>query len=280
VASNDFMKDSEFDPTRPSRIDTSRAHPARMYDCLLDGKDYYPIDRAAVEKLLKAAPHIQTAAQANRAFLGRAVDYLVRQAGITQILDIGTGLPGPGNTHEVAQRANKRARVVYVDNDPLVLAHARALMASAPEGRTAFVDADLRYPTAILAAPELREALDLSQPVAVLLIAVMHFVEDRNDPYEIVRTLMDALPSGSYLALTHATGDFGPEAWEQVVKIYHDEGNEAQVRSLDEVDGFFAGLQRVEPGTRLVTQWRPPDEFTAGIPAAHAAVYGGIGLKT
>src|ERR1700691_4628350 len=193
-------------------FDTSVAHQARMYDYVLGGKDNYAADRAAVEAGLKVWPDMAFAMRANRAFLGRAVRYLVAEAGIRQFLDIGTGIPTAGNTHEVAQAAAPQARIVYVDNDPIVMAHARALMTSHPAGATAFLQADLREPGRILANPELRATLDLGKPVALMLVAVLHFLTETDHPRDIVGELVGALPSGSYLTISNITADFDPES--------------------------------------------------------------------
>jgi hypothetical protein len=196
---------------------------------------------------LRVKPEAKASPRENRAFLQRAVRYLAAEAGIRQFLDIGTGLPTPPNVHEVAQGIVPDARIVYADNDPIVLAHARALLASSRAGKTAYIDADLRDPGSILSAPELREILDLGQPVAVLLIAVMHFMTDQDGPYDIVGHLLDALPAGSYLAMPHVTGDFDPQAWAEVVSVYAKNGMALRVRSLPEIERFFVGLDLVEP---------------------------------
>src|SRR6202012_1407336 len=186
-------------------IDTSRPHSARMYDYFIGGKNHFAADRETALKGLRHTPSIRVAARENRAFLGRAVRYLAAEAGIRQFLDIGTGLPTTNNVHEVAQESAPSARVVYVDNDPLVLAHARALLSSAPEVRTAYIQADLREPAAILANPVTREVLDFSQPVALMLVAILHYVPDEWRPAELLGTLLDALPSGSFFLATHIT---------------------------------------------------------------------------
>ena len=180
----------------PSEIDISRPHPARLYEYFLGGKNHFAADRQMADAVLATAPTTRVTARENRAFLGRTVRYLVEEAGIRQFLDIGTGLPTVSNVHEVAQSVEPSARVVYADNDPLVLAHARALLTSAPEGRTAFIQADLRDPAAILSSPTVREVLDFSQPVALVVVAVLHFVLDEFEPAAIISTLLDALPSG------------------------------------------------------------------------------------
>ena len=259
-------------------IDTTAAQPARMYDYYLGGKDNYPVDVEAAERVLAMNPSVRTTAKANRAWMERVVFELVT-LGVDQFLDVGTGIPTSPNTHQIAQGICPSARVVYVDNDPIVMAHARALMTSTPAGRTEYILADLRDPASILEAPELREVLDLERPVALLLVAVMHFVEDRSGPYDIVRTLMAALPPGSYLALTHVTGDFEPQVWEQIVQVYRQAGAEAQVRTFDETCRFFDDLDLVEPGLQLVTQWRPPPGPDVARTPAAVACYGGLAVK-
>src|ERR1700757_72816 len=196
----------------PPEIDTSRPHPARIYDYGLGGKNHFAVDREVADKAMAAMPTGRTAARENRAFLGRVVRYLAGEAGVRQFLDIGTGLPTTGNVHEVAQKIAPESRVVYVDNDPLVLAHARALLTSAPEGRTAYIDADLRDPAAILSDPAVRETLDFGQPIALMLVAVLHFITEDAEAAEIVATLLDALPSGSYFVASHATAEHTPAA--------------------------------------------------------------------
>ena len=193
-----------------SGLDTSRPHPARVYDYLIGGKSNFAADRALAEKMLQETPGLRTAARENRAFLGRAVQYLAGEAGVRQFLDIGTGLPTVDNVHEVAQRIAPESRVVYADNDPMVLAHARELLTSAPEGRTAYVHADLRDPARILADPRVRDVLDFGRPVALVLVAVLHFLPDEDKPAEVVAALLDALPSGSYLVASHTALDHAP----------------------------------------------------------------------
>jgi hypothetical protein len=266
------------------RIDlhTDRPHPARVYDYLLGGKDNFAADRAAAEAGLKANPNSRIPPRENRAFLRRAVRYLAREARISQFLDIGTGIPTSPNVHEIAQDAEPRARVVYVDNDPIVLSHARALLTAGPAGRTAYIDADLRDPGKILNSPELHKTLDLSQPVALLLIAIMHFIPDDDHPYALASQLLDGLPSGSYLALSHLTGDFDPAAWEGVAAVFRRSGVTMQVRSLPAVERFFTGLDLIDPGVVSLPRWHPgraviglatqPDD-------AAVSVYGGVGRK-
>ena len=187
-----------------------RPHPARVYDYLLGGKDNFAADRAAAQAGLEANPNSRIPPRENRAFLRRVVRYLARDAGISQFLDIGTGIPTSPNVHEIAQDAEPQARVVYVDNDPIVLAHARALLTSGPVGKTAYIDADVRDVRRILSSAVLRQTLDMNQPVGLLLIAVMHFIADEDDPWDLAARLLAELPAGSYLALSHLTGDSGP----------------------------------------------------------------------
>src|SRR6201996_1517920 len=186
-------------PELPTGIDTSRPHPARPYDYFLGGKNNFAADREVADKVLAGWPAIRVGVRENRKFLARVVRYLAGDAGIRQFLDIGTGLPTADNVHEVAQSVAPSARVVYADNDPLVLAHARALLTSSPEGRTAYIHADLRDPASILSDPAVQQVLDLGRPVALMLVAVLHFVPDEFEPARVLRTLTDALPSGSYV---------------------------------------------------------------------------------
>jgi hypothetical protein len=240
-------------------FDATRAHPARMYDYLLGGKDHFEADRDAIAGLLKAVPTARTGARENRAFLGRAVRYLVAEAGIRQFLDVGSGLPTAHNVHEVAQSIAPDTRVVYVDNDPMVLAHARALLASHPAGRTAYIQADLRDPDAILDHPTVRETLDLSQPVALMLVAVLHFFPDEADPAGLVSRLLAALPSGSYLVASQTTRDFHDvRAAADGVQAIQQAGLQFQTRTADEfLKVAFTGLQLVDPGVVSVSEWRP-----------------------
>jgi S-adenosyl methyltransferase len=275
---NEGAADSE---RAPIDLHIDRPHPARVYDYLLGGKDNYAADRAAAAEGLKANPNSRIPPRENRAFLRRAVHYLAREAGITQFLDIGTGIPTSPNVHEVAQDAEPTARIVYVDNDPIVLAHARALLTSGPAGKTAYIDADLRDTDKILKSPDLHATLDLGQPVALLLIAIMHFIPDADDPYGIADRLLAALPSGSYLALSHLTGDFDPQAWEGVAAVYRRSGVIMQVRSLPHVERFFAGLDLVDPGVVSLPHWRPdPGVAPSDRPSDTAvSVYGGVARK-
>jgi hypothetical protein len=252
---------ADTDPELPPDINTNAAHPARVYDYWLGGKDNFPADRALAELMIQAIPNMRAMAAANRAFLGRAVRYLAEEAGVRQFLDIGTGIPTSPNVHEVAQEAAPDARVVYVDNDPIVLAHARALLTSQDAGETAFILADLREPKSILDHPALTSTLDLGQPVALLVVAVLMYFRDTDDPnpFEMVATLLERLPSGSYLAITHPTPDFNPEETARAVAAAEAAGVTLVPRGKAEIEGFFSGLELVEPGVTPVLSWRPDE---------------------
>ena len=242
----------------PIEIDTSRPHPARMYDYLLGGKDNFAADRETANMALEAWPAARTASRENRAFLGRAVRYLTEEAGITQFLDIGSGLPSVGNVHEVAQAIVPSAHVVYVDNDPIVLAHARALLASKPEGKCAYIHADLRDPDYILGHQAIRDTLDFSRPVGLVLCAVLHFMPDEDQPGPIVKKLLDALPSGSYLVASHTTAQYAPASIYGAGKAFERSGLRGALRTADEfADLISPGLVLVPPGVVLVSEWRP-----------------------
>jgi hypothetical protein len=263
---------------RPN-IDITMPHPARVYDYLLGGKDNFVIDRETADRVMRSWPSVRAAARENRAFLGRAVRYLVREAGVRQFLDIGTGLPAANNVHEVAQAVQPECRVVYVDNDPIVLVHARALLASAPAGRTTYIDADLREPEKILASPAIAETLDFSQPVALMLVAVLHFVPDQDNPAHILSTLLDALPSGSYLVVSHATLEYDPEGVAGAGRVYQDRGLTGQLRTCDELAELaFRGLEMVDPGLVPVSEWRPDGDGPRPV-AAEINSNGGVARK-
>ncbi len=261
----------------PADIDTSVAHPARVYDYWLGGKDNFAADRALGDAIMAAVPTIKTMARANRAFLRRAVRYLAGEAGVRQFLDIGTGIPTAGNTHEVAQQVAPQARVVYVDNDPIVLVHARALMTSHDAGATAFIEADLREPEQILADPALAATLDLGQPVALMLVAVLLYFRDEEHPQAMVSTVMDALPPGSYLAITHPTADFNADAMAGAVAAAEHGGITLVPRTRAETEAFFTGLDLVEPGVVPVLAWRPEPGPQADPHSAY--YYAGIARK-
>ena len=257
-----------------SRLDTSVPHPARRYDYWLGGKDNFAADRESGDAIAAAFPAIRTAVQENRGFLRRAVTYLTKEVGVRQFLDIGTGLPTANNTHEVAQAIAPESRIVYVDNDPLVLVHARALLTSSPQGATAYLDADLRDTDRILADAEVRSTLDFSQPIAAMLVAILHFIPDEADPYGIVARLVDALPAGSFLVMSHATGDF----WSAKARADLASGRLGPLtpRTHDEFARFFEGLELVPPGITSIAQWRdegePPPRPTAEESYAYGAV--------
>jgi len=243
--------------TESPEFDTSVAHQARVYDYLLGGKDNYAADRAAAEAWLKVNPDTVFTVLENRAFLGRAVRYLTAEAGIRQFLDIGTGIPTAGNTHHVAQAIAPESRVVYVDYDPIVLAHARALLTSRGAGTTEYIHADLRDTSAILG--QARELLDFTQPVAITLIAILHAIPDSDDPHAIVASLLDAVPPGSYLAISHMGSDLLAAETLQEMQDVGKRMSQQQYsyRSRGEVARFFDGTDLVEPGLVPVHEWRP-----------------------
>ena len=244
------------------QIDTSQPHPARMYDYYLGGRDNYEIDRMAADRIISVMPGIIAGARENRAFLRRAVRAVVAEHGIRQIIDIGTGIPTSPNTHEVAQAIAPETRVVYLDNDPIVGVHANARLTGA--GHTKFLLGDVRQPSSIMAQLHDDELIDFNQPVALVLVALMHFLTDADGPYEIAAELYDALPSGSYVVLTHATAvDVTPEVSEpmaELLDIYKNSAAILTLRSYEQVLGFFAGLELLEPGLVGVGQWRRDPE--------------------
>ncbi|CAL9649041.1 SAM-dependent methyltransferase [Streptomyces sp. enrichment culture] len=258
----------------PNRIDTSKPHPARMYDYFLGGKDNYEVDQRAAEQFMKSAPEVREGVLANRHFLHRAVRHVVAEGGVRQILDIGTGLPTEPNVHQVARALAPETRVAYVDNDPIVSTHSRAL---SDDPDTAVVLADLRDPQALLDHPGVREVIDFDRPVALLLVAVVHFVSEAEDPVGIMATLRDALPAGSYLVLSHATGDAHEDRREEAAAVYKNATASMNLRPHAEVLDLFGDFALVEPGLVRVTDWRPdevrrPDAPTIGI-------YGGVARK-
>ena len=264
-------------PVKIIRVDATAPNLARVWNYMVGGRDNFEADRAAARKLLAAAPVMADVAQASRAFLRRVVRFLAAEAGIRQFLDIGTGIPAAGSTHELAQAVDPASRIVYVDNDPIVLAHARALMTSDPAGATAFIQADLHDPVKILDDPALRRTLDLGEPVALMLIAIMMYIRNDENPHGLVSTLMDALPSGSYLALTHATADFNREEAGSAVASSEQGGIPFAMRGQAAVAAFFDGLDLVDPGVVPLPAWHPegalPDEPRA------VYFYGAVGRK-
>jgi hypothetical protein len=247
----------------PPEINTGKAHSARVYDYWLGGKDNFAADREVGDAIMAAIPSAPLLARQNRAFLRRAVRYLAGEAGIRQFLDIGTGIPTAGNTHEVAQAVAPDSRVVYVDNDPIVLAHARALMTCDPAGATAFIQADFRDPGKIIADQELHRILDLEKPVALMLIAILHFFTDLDHPQAIVASLVDALPPGSYLTITNLTADFmDAEQAANATEAGQRGGITYVPRSEAEVAAFLRGLDLVDPGVVPMQAWHADGEAT------------------
>ncbi|MFF8955929.1 SAM-dependent methyltransferase [Streptomyces sp. NPDC014894] len=259
------------------RVDTGRAHSARVYDCILGGKDHYPVDAEAGRAMCAQWPALPVHMRANREFMHRAARHLAREEGIRQFLDIGTGLPTSPNLHEVVQRERPDASVVYVDNDPIVLAHAQALLTSSPEGRTAYVDADMRDPDAITGSAEFRELLDPREPVALMVIGMLHFITPPDD-HALLRRLLDPLPPGSFLAATIGTADFAPEEVGRVAREYERQGMPMVLRDRAAAEAFFDGLDMVGPGLRQVHHWRPDP---GGTPPddRDVAMYGAVARK-
>jgi hypothetical protein len=259
-----------------AELNTSVPHSARIYDFLLGGKDNYAADRAAAETIVAASPGLPVSMRANRQYMARAARFLAAEHGIDQFLDIGTGLPTAPNLHDVVQKVTPTARVVYVDNDPIVLVHARALLTSALPGATAYLDADLRDPEAILASDEVTRTLDLSLPVAVSLIAVLQFIPDEAAAHRIIDTLMAALPTGSALTISTVTAH-NPQAV-AAAEQYTRRGLPAKARTDDEVTGLFRGLDVLEPGVTLVHRWRP-DDPAGEATDADVQMSGGVAIK-
>jgi hypothetical protein len=254
-------------------FDSTVAHPARVYDYWLGGKDNFAADREAGDEVLRAKPGIRQNVRANRAFLGRCVRFLAAEAGIRQFLDIGTGIPSAGNTHEVALDVDPHSRIVYVDNDLMVLRHAQALLTSTT-GTIAYLDMDARDTSKILAAAA--GTLDFGKPVAVMLIAILHLIPDADDPWRLVADLMAAVPPGSYLAITHPASDVAPGASARASRAYNDSVATPQTRrSRDEVARFFTGLDLVDPGLVQLSDWRP----AAGDLPAPTSGYAGVARK-
>jgi hypothetical protein len=258
-------------------IDTSRPHPARIYDYLLGGYDNYEVDRQAAEQLLAGVPGAALAARANRAFLRRAVR-VVAEAGVRQFLDLGTGIPTSPNTHEVAREVVADARVVYVDNDPIVAAHAGARLTSTPG--TGFFSGDVRDPKSVLDHPVLRELIDFGEPVGLVLVALLHFIADDADPESIVAALTEALPGGSYLILSHGVWQGTRDGAGEAVKVYQRSTATITGRSRERVTGFFEGFDLLEPGLVPVHLWRPdPGAAIDGHRVGEDGLYGGVGRK-
>jgi hypothetical protein len=250
-----------------------------MYDYYLGGRTNFIADREAVGQVMAVFPAVLTAARSNRQFMHRSTRFLA-ESGLRQFLDIGTGIPNQPNLHEIAQSVAPQSRIVYVDNDPIVLAHAKALLQGHQAGHTAYVQADLAESAGILAAPAVSATLDLSRPVALSLNAVLNFVPDEDDAYGIVERLKDALAPGSALAISHGTRDFAPETIEKGLKVYRGAGTAVQARSHGEVQRFFDGWDLVDPGVTATHRWRPdPTDTLSDITDTEAAAYAGVALK-
>ena len=265
-----------------TQINTGVPNPARIYDYLLGGKDNFPADRDVADQLLAIAPVARDVVEDNRAFLRRAVHYLTREAGIRQFIDLGSGLPTQGNVHEIAQADAPDARVVYVDNDPMVVTHSRALLAG---DNTVAIQADLREPEVLLGHPEVRELIDFDQPIALLLMAILHFLPDEQEPFGIVARFRDALPTGSHLAISHGTRDIPvrpdmsveemTEMGTRVEQLYQLTTASLVTRTHAQIERFFEGLELLDPGLVEIQLWRPDDQGSA-LPGGF---YGGVGRK-
>jgi len=260
----------------PPEVDTTKAHPARIYDYLLGGKDHFDADREAAEFIIKALPGARDMVQENRAFLGRAVRHLA-EAGITQFLDIGTGIPGPGNTGDVARAVRPDARVVYVDYDPVVAAHSRALLAGADPALTAIVVADVREPASILDNPAVRAVLDFDRPIAVLMVALLHFIKPEEDAHGIVAALRDALPAGSAVVISHGTDGGDPATSAEARKGWDNAISQFTIRDRDDITALFDGLELVPPGVVNVPLWHPDGQAREDWDAIWFD--GGVGFK-
>jgi S-adenosyl methyltransferase len=259
------------------RLDSGVPHPARRYNYWLGGKDNFAADRESGDLLAKSYPAARIAARANRAFLGRAVSYLTGEAGLRQFLDIGTGLPTVENTHEVAQRIAPDSKIVYVDNDPMVMVHARALLTSTPEGETRYLEQDLRRPVEILRSLEI---LDRSQPIGLILVAVIHFLASQEEARSIVATLLEALPSGSHLLMSCATTEFlTPELtanWDESLRSGR---SDVHPRTRAEFEEFFTGLELIDPGIVAVSEWRPDPAADEHPSPVEASIFGAVARK-
>ncbi|WP_031516692.1 SAM-dependent methyltransferase [Streptomyces sp. NRRL F-5123] len=262
----------------PPLIDTSIAHSARVYDFILGGKDNYQVDREAAEQMLAGWPNLRTSMRENRKFMHRAVRYAAEQ-GIDQFLDIGTGIPTSPNLHEIAQEVNPAARVVYVDNDPIVFVHAAARLTGTPEGRIAYLRADMHDPEAIVASPEVTGTLDLSRPVSLSLIAVLQFVLDKEEAYALVRGYLDRLAPGSMLTITTVTTNTDPDDARTVTAEYTKRGLPVRDSTRADVEPFFAGLELTEPGVTLIHRWLPEPGTEDSVRDDEVAMYAGVARK-
>ena len=260
---------------RPLASYASIAHVARVYDYLLGGKDNFAVDREAAEQAMRINPDIVPTARANRAFAARTTGFLVGQAGLRQFLDIGAGMPANSNIHAVAQSIAPESRIVYVDHDPIVLTHARALLSSVPEGVTDYIEADLREPGKILA--EAAQTLDFNRPVAIMLTAILHLIPDRDDPYDLVSQLVNAVAPGSYVVISHAASDIDTGAMISMANRLNElMAQQAVPRTHREVAAFFAGLELLEPGLVRIPEWRPASVSES---AVRAQMWGAVGRK-
>jgi O-methyltransferase involved in polyketide biosynthesis len=278
TASDDWRRGATAEQRRSAQrtIDPSVAHIARVQDYWLGGKDHFEADRAAGDEAIAHFPDMVASVRNTRAFLGRAVRFLAEERGIRQFLDIGTGIPTAANTHEVAQGIAPGSRIVYVDNDPIVLAHARALLTSNPEGRCAYIDADIRDPERIVA--DAAAVLDFSQPVAVVLMAVLQFVPDEDKPHDLVGRLMAAVPTGSFLVISHPASDIqAAQMAGMATRLNQLMAQRVKPRSKDEVGAFFGGLDLVEPGLIRCPEWRPARPADA---SGKSTMWGGVAEKT
>ena len=258
-------------------VNTAVAHSARFWNYLLGGKDNYAVDRELAEQIIAVIPSFRDTVRAERRFLARAVRYLAGSAGIRQFLDIGTGLPTANNTHEVAQATAPESRVVYVDNDPIIMVHAHALLTSTPQGRTDYVQADLREPDTILR--EAARTLDFTRPVGLMLLGILNFITDTDEAHAIVDQLLDALPSGSYLVISHPTAEVDGAAIEETMRLWNDQGAAPIVaRSRQELIRFFDGRELLEPGVVSCSLWRPDCSSTLGGPV-EVFHFSGVGRK-
>ncbi|MEV0385941.1 SAM-dependent methyltransferase [Nonomuraea sp. NPDC050643] len=261
--------------TAPHGINPNIPHSARVYDYWLGGKDNFEADRQVAEQVIAAVPGVRESARNNRAFLGRAVRHLTR-LGVRQFLDLGTGIPSQGNTHEVAQAEAPDARVVYVDNDPIVMTHARALLTSTPEGRTAYIEADVRDPQLVLDHPEVRETLDFTRPVALMMVAILMHISDDDDPAGLVKAYAQSLPGGSYLVLSHLTLDLvAEEMAERYLSATRHQALRRTPRSAEQIARYFEGFDLVEPGLVGVSEWHDAPLF----PDSATWMYAGVGRK-
>jgi len=263
----------------PPEVDTSKAHSARLYDYLLGGKDNYPPDREAAEQLIRALPSVPVTVRQNRLFMQRLARYLAAEEGISQFLDIGTGIPTSPNLHEVAQAVNPAARVVYVDNDPIVLAHAQARLTSAPAGRVAYLHADMRDSQAILTAPDLTATLDFGRPVGLFILSTLHMIPDADEARDLLSRYVAPLAAGSFVALSVSTSDgFAPDSAHVAVSVLSARGIPVLERTRAEVTALFDGLELIEPGVVRVNQWRP-DTGSAEASLAEIGLYCGVARK-